>query len=463
EYLRAINLIRRSVPLPASLGRVCFRPCETVCRRGEIDSPIAIDHLKRYISEKGYAKNKSVLFPFNTPELLNQKKDSKKIAIIGAGPSGLSAAYFLRIMGREVTVFEKEKLAGGLLAYGIPSYRLPKKVVQDEINLIKAMGVKIKTNSSIRTNTQWRNITKNFDAVFIAVGSSKSRSLGVVGENSKEVIDALQFLNDVISGKRKRVPARIAVIGGGNSAIDSARSALRLGAKEVTVIYRRSKDEMPAHKDEIEDAMAEGVQFKFLAAPSSVKCEPCQGGVTGIQCVQMELGPADKDGRRKPVPIKDSEFMVETDMIITAISQSPDLEFIGTDVELTKWGGIKVNPITMETSIKGVFAGGDCITNAGMVVYAIATGQKAAVAIDKYLGGQGKLPDNIDLVLANTTDLKGPHDPLKDDRQKIQHIPVNTRCNNFKEVIKGYPDSAAYKEATRCLRCDLENKEYKAR
>jgi NADPH-dependent glutamate synthase beta subunit-like oxidoreductase len=280
----------------------------------------------------------------------------------------------------------------------------------------------------------------------------------VQGEDNKNVVDALQFLNDVMSGKIKKVPARVAVIGGGNSAIDSARSALRLGAKEVIVVYRRSQDEMPAHKDEIEDAIAEGVKFRFLAAPSSVNCEP---NVTGIQCVQMELGPADKDGRRKPIPIKDSEFTVGADMIITAISQSPGLEFLGNDIELTKWGGLKVNPITMETSQRGVFSGGDTITNAGMVIYAIATGQKAAVAIDKYLGGEGKLPEAIDPILTHTADIKGPHDPLKADRQLIQHIPVKGRGNNFKEVIKGYTDSAAYKESARCLRCDLENKEYK--
>lgn len=463
QYLRALNLIRRSVPFPASLGRVCFRPCETVCRRGEIDSPIAINHLKRYISDKSPLSRgvRGVLFPFNAPEIFDPNKKDKSVAIIGGGPAGLSAAYFLRIMGREVTVFEKEREAGGLLRYGIPSYRLPKNIVQDEINLLKAMGIKIKTNSPVKTRSQWEGISKDYDAVFIAIGSGKSRSLGVPGEDTKAVVDALQFLNEVVAGKVKKVPSRVAVIGGGNSAIDSARSALRLGAKEVTVVYRRSRAEMPAHKDEIADALAEGVKFRFLAAP--VKVAPA-----GIECIEMQLGPADKDlgelgranGRRKPVPVKGSEFTIATDMIITAISQSPDLEFLGTNLELAKWGGLRVNPVTMETSLKGIFAGGDTITNAGMVIYAIATGQKAAVAIDKYLGGEGKLPENIDPMLTHTTDLKGPPEPLKAERQPIQHIPLKARCHNFKEVIKGYTDYAAYQEASRCLRCDLENKEY---
>jgi len=271
----------------------------------------------------------------------------------------------------------------------------------------------------------------------------------------------------------------VAVIGGGNSAIDSARSALRLGAKEVTVVYRRSRTEMPAHNEEIEDAIKEGVKFRFLAAPIAVhpahkageKCGDsnsrvmcgvkCDNKITSLECIAMELGQADKSGRRKPVPVKDSEFTIDADVIITAISQAPDLEFIGNTLELTNWGGLKVNPITMETSLKGVFAGGDTITQSGMVIFAIATGQKSAGAIDKYLGGPGRLPENIDTLLAHTTDLKGPHEPLKADRQPIPHIPVSSRKHNLREVICGYSDSVAYKEASRCLRCDLENKEYK--
>jgi len=464
EYLRAVNLIRRSTPLPASLGRVCFRPCESVCRRGEIDTSIAINHIKRYITEKTLYASRSThyehLFPFNAPEIFNPRKKDKEVAIIGGGPAGLSAAYFLRIMGREVTVFEKEKQAGGLLAYGIPAYRLPKNIVQDEINLIKAMGIDIKTNSPITTQEQWDTLRKQFDAVFIAVGATKSKTLNVVGENTPKVVDALKFLQDIISGKIKKITQKVAVIGGGNSAIDSARSALRLGAKEVTVIYRRSLDEMPAHKEEIQDAILEGVKFRLLSAPTKIIGD---NGSTCLECQEMTLGPADKSGRRKPIPKPGSDFTVETGLIITAISQTPDLEFVGNTLKLTDftgWGTIKVSPITMETSQKGVYAGGDTTTQTGMVIYAIATGQKAAVAIDRYLGGRGKLPENIDPILTHATDLKGPHDPLKDDRQKIQHTPVNKRGGNFKEVICGYSDSAAYKEASRCLRCDLENKEF---
>lgn len=465
EYERSHNLIRKRVPFPAVLGRVCFHPCETFCRRGDLDKPVSICHLKRYVADKvigntGKPMPKDAvkdLFPFNSPSY-PPAKTGRKIAIIGAGPAGLSAAYFLALKGHSVTVFEAQKTAGGLLMLGIPAYRLPRDMVKKEIALIEKLGVTIKTNSPVGAKIPWKTLRENYDAVFISAGSHKGRKLGVPGEDSVSgIVDSVNFLRDANLGVLKKAPKRVIVVGGGNSAIDSARTSLRLGASDVTILYRRSIEEMPAHKEEIKDAENEGVKFMYLSAPTAVR--PAENNSTELECVRMQLSEADESGRRKPVPVEDSNFTLPADLVITAISQTPDFSFIPKDagIELTRDNLIKTSPYTMETTVKGVYAGGDCSTEgAGSVISAIAAGQHAGISIDIYLGGDGSLPENHDYLMTTTIDVKKDIRPASANRQAKEILPPEKRIQNFEEAICTYKNPVAEKEAKRCLRCDLQ-------
>ncbi len=437
--VEAVELIRRRNPFPSVCGRVCDRPCETFCRRGDLDDAVSIRALKRYAADAEAAEG---IAP--PPKV---KKRGGKVAVVGAGPAGLTCAYFLALMGRRVTVFEALPVAGGAMAVAIPAYRLPRDVLQREIDHIVRCGVTLKLQSRVRSLASLRK--QGFDALFVGIGAHKGMGLGLPGERGKGVYDAMAFLRDFSLGKKVPRLGRVAVVGGGNSAVDSARTALRLGAETVTVLYRRTRAEMPAYEEEVEEALEEGIDIQFLTTPTAIVRG--NGRIDAVECIRMELGPADESGRRRPVPIDGSEHTVAVDSLIYAISQKPDWSALRGDVpEMTRWGTLAVNPVTMKTSMDDVWAGGDCVTGAATVIQAIGAGQRAAVSIDQALGGQGLLPEGEGI-----TDWTSKSRALR-SRPHPRVLPPKKRRAGFDEIVSALSRTQACREARRCLRCDLE-------
>ena len=437
----AVELIRRRNPFPSVCGRVCDHPCETKCRRGDLDASVAIRALKRFAAD---AEAREGLTPPPKP-----RKRKGKVAIVGAGPAGLTCGYFLALMGRNVTAFDALPVAGGMLAVGIPAYRLPRDVLQREIDYIRRCGVKLRLRHPVRSLASL--LGDGFDAVFLAVGAHKGLGLGLPGEEGQGVWDAAAFLRQFSLGQRIPPLGRVAVIGGGNAAVDSARTAIRLGAKSVTVLYRRTQAEMPAYAEEVHEALEEGVDIRYLVAPTAVVRG--NGSLIGLECIQMQLGTADQSGRRRPVPIPGSEHRIEADTVIVAISQQPDFSaFEGDLPKTTKWGTLVVDPVTMRTSMEGVWAGGDCVTGAATVIQAIGAGQKAAASIDKALGGEGKLPED-----EGVTDWASGSRTLR-QRPEPPRLSAEKRKASFDEITRALTPAQACREARRCLRCDLEEK-----
>lgn len=441
----AIQLIRKTNPFPAVCGRVCIRPCEKSCKRGEVDEPVAIRYLKRF------AADYEIMHPDEIEiEMIGEPK-AEKIAIVGAGPAGLTAAYDLARMGYKVTVFEKEEKPGGILMYGIPDFRLPKDIVEIEIKLIQKAGVEILTNSKVEDLEELRK--QGFAAIFLGLGCWKSQKLNIPGEELKGVYSGLEFLVDVSKGKRPDLGDRVIVIGGGDVAIDASRTAIRLGAKEVIVLYRRSKAEMPADPEQVKEAEEEGIKFAYLVTPKRIVSK--DGKVSGIECLRTELGPPDSSGRRKPIPVPGSEFLIECDSVISAIGQVPANEFLREKLELNEDGTIKVNPITLETSMPGVFAGGDVVSGPASVVEAIAAGHRAAESIHRYLRGlnleEGRVPNKKKVIAQPYNINKVPKKPRV---EIIQKDPLE-RIKNFEEVNLGYTQQLAVEEALRCLECGV--------
>jgi NADH-quinone oxidoreductase subunit F len=435
----SLAVIREKIPFPAICGLVCFHPCETRCRRAQLDESIAIRMLKRYAWEHdtGLWKQNVKTAPVT----------GKKIAIIGAGPAGLTAAYYLTRLGHSVTVFEALPEPGGMMRFGIPDYRLPKDALKAEIKEIADVGIEIRTNTRIDSIDSL--FKDGYNAIFTAIGAHQGFKIGVEGENSPQVIEGVTFWREVSLGKKVEVGDRVAVIGGGNAAIDSARTALRLGAQEVTIIYRRTQAEMPASPEEVKEALAEGVQIHFLATPSRIIS---QNGTVALESVRMELGEMDASGRRRPEPIRGSESTTSFDTIIAAIGQRPEIPL---QFHLTTGQGniIKIDPDTLATSRDGVFAGGDAVTGPASVIEAIADGRQAATSIDKYLGGDG----TIDEMLVPFAEASGSLEETEEQgRPHMPALPAEQRVRDFSQVELGYSDEMAIEEAMRCLRCDLE-------
>lgn len=379
NFTGAYRLIRRKNPLGAICSRICPTEelCEKECSSTELNVPIAVADLQRFVTDLELEKG---------IELPSQAKATgKKVAIIGSGPAGLACAAELVLLGHSPAIFEKERAPGGILRNGIPEYRLPKKIVDKELNYLKKLGVKIKTNAKVTKIASF--FKKGFKAIFIAIGANEPVYMGILGENLKGVYTAQEFLRRAKNNpKGLKIGRRTAVIGGGNVAMDSASTALRLKAKEVTIIYRRTQKEMPAWRDEIEEAREEGVSFSFLTLPVRFLGEK---KLEGIECTRMRLGKKDRSGRPRPVPIRGSEFILPVDTVILAIGQKPNLSFSKANprLKVDRKGLLMVNKKTQATSLKGVFAGGDIVNGGATVVQAIGEGKRAAQAIDKYLRG----------------------------------------------------------------------------
>ena len=438
----AYNLIRKDNPFPAVCGRVCTHPCESKCRRGQIDEPLAISDLKRYAadsilnSEEPYT---DLVFP----------KKGLSIGIIGAGPSGLTCGYYLARLGYDVEVYEAQPVAGGILAFGIPEYRLPKDVLEQEIKTIEQVGVNIHLNTPLDTDAKFNELRKKHNAVYIATGTQFSNKIGVPGEEMYGVYHGLNFLKDVNISKNFGIGDSVVIIGGGNTAVDSARVALRLGSKEVTILYRREIEDMPADSREVRDALDEGIKIYPLVAPVRFIGE---GKVRQVECIRMELKEYDNSGRKKPVPIPGSEFTIDCDTVVPAISQYSDMPFVSkNEVEMTKWGTFVTNKDTFMTKTPGVFAGGDVVRGSDTVITAIADGKNAAKSIDRYLGGKGELNTGEPIEIPKAPEEK---DVLEHERFPMKYLDPANRKANFNEVALGFHKLNAIAESMRCLRCD---------
>ena len=441
KIVEALQVIRSGNPFPSICAYVCTHPCEDACRRSQVDKPIAIRALKRFALE------------FGGDRLIRAEAETthhEKVAIVGSGPAGLACAYYLRKLGYPATIFEAHSELGGMLRVGIPQYRLPREVLEIEVQRLTQMGVEI------RTNTRVVSLELLFDmgykAIFITIGAHQSLRMGIEGEESPGVIDGATFLREVNLGLKPSLGERVAVVGGGNVAIDTARTALRLGVKKVNILYRRSRTEMPADDAEVEQALEEGVELVFLAAPTRIKREK---GRLSVTCIRMELGEPDARGRRQPIPIKDSEFNQEFDTLITAIGQVPQTP---GDFHLRTGRGstIQIDPVTLTTNRAGIFAGGDAVTGPATVVAALATGRLAASRIDDYL--QHKYP----LVSNDTREtLAGDLQPetveiiRKIGRLEPPILAPEARAKDFNPIELVYDWETATNEARRCLRCGI--------
>jgi len=451
KYEKAIQLIMERLPLPGVLGRVCPHPCEADCRRQEVDEALSIRELKRFAADQVELSNLPIEQIEDRPE---------KVAVIGSGPAGLTVAYYLRLKGYQVTIFEALEKPGGMLRVGIPDYRLPPEILDEEIDHILSLGIEVRTNKRLGADFKLADLEKeDFKAVFLGIGAHKGMKLRIPGENEfKGVLDAVAFLRDVNLGKKELPGKRIVVIGGGNVAIDAARTALRLGAYKVSIVYRRSLEEMPAYSEEIEDALSEGVKIRYLTAPVKIKGD--DGRITGFKCIKTELGEPDMSGRRRPIPVKGSEFVLSCDAVIPAIGQRPDLEWAEEikTLELSRWGTLSVNPYTMQTSIPHVFACGDAVSGPATVIEAVSSGHKTVAAIHRYLNGE-----NLESLAEDSAAQPPPGSNWREvpkglaqkDRVAASHRDRKESISGFDEVNLGISEEKAQQEARRCINCGI--------
>ena len=477
DYAGGMRVLREDLPFPGILGRVCPRPCEGPCRRQFIDDPITICQLHRFMADETRAGELEgeLLLPSEP------KPDSgKRIAIVGAGPAGLAAAFYARLEGHAVKIFEAQPKPGGMLRYGIPSYRLPRDILEEEINILWRMGVELETGVRLGVDFQLEQLKAEYDAVFLALGAFNSNLMNIAGEDASGVVTAVDYLGDFERDGAVHTGKKVTVIGGGFTAMDACRTAVRLGAEEVTCLYRRSRKEMPAHHTEVDEAEEEGVKLELLCAPLRVLTDD-GGKVRGIEMTRMELGEPDSSGRRRPVPVEGSEFVVECDQVIAAIGQYPLLDGAGEEqgIAHTRWRTIEVDDWTLQTRDPQVFAGGDVVLGAQTVIQAIAQGKKAAWSMDAYLRGEDMAEvsrslaalrdtpfldalaarDHMDPRIARmaeippvfidmTTDVSHPAPPAE-----MPMLSPEERKTNFKQIELGFEEDEAVRGAELCLQC----------
>lgn len=442
----ALELIMNNMPLAGCLGRVCTRPCETACRRQLVEEPIAICQLKRFPADQAVSKGWK-----NVPEKL--PSIGKRVAVVGAGPSGLSAAYYLQMLGVDCTVFDAHENPGGMIRYGIPSYRLPRDIIDGEAEVIKELGAEFRFNTKLGTDVTLDQLREEYDAVFLGLGAQSASSMRTPGEELPGVQSGIEFLGKVSRDETLPIGNEVIVVGGGNTAIDAARTALRLGAEKVSILYRRAREQMPAWDEEIDAALDEGVILETLAAP--VKVEPA-GERLALTCVRMELGAPDDSGRRRPVPVEGSEFTVEVDDIIAAIGQNVDAS-MAPGLELTSWRSIQADEQTGQTSVDGVFAGGDCVSGADIAVTAVGAGRRAAFSIKQYLYGEPVVGDKsmYNHSMGELNEIaEAVIEPFKKEaRRPMPHLDAKARAKTFEEVETGFTEEMARAEAARCMEC----------
>jgi formate dehydrogenase (NADP+) beta subunit len=445
KFGESLNLIRKRCILPGVIGRSCTHPCEEACVRNGVDQTLAIRLLKRAAADNDLAAGAS---PLKKPAA----ERPEKVGIVGAGPAGLAAAYHLRRMGYQVTIFEAFPKGGGMAAVGIPDYRLPKNILEHEVKLIGDLGADIQYNKKI-TKLDMDDLTaQGFKAIFLSVGAHEGTKIGCKGEDAgyDGFIDGAVFLRELALGKTVEPKGKVVIVGGGNVAMDCARSCVRLGFKDVEILYRRTRKEMPARPEEIEEALEEGIKIRYLVAPVSVLTDGNK--VKGVECIRMKLGAPDSSGRRRPIPVKKSEFKVKADVVIPATGQKPELTFMKDLVPVTGWGTIEVNPETLRTNLENVFAGGDCVSGPATLIEALDAGNKVARSIDTYLQGRTFEPEvsfkGIDVKAQRVMGFVDACSP-----EKVSLLDPKARVKSFAEVEAPYSDAAAMKEANRCLRC----------
>lgn len=458
-YSEAVGLIKQTNPLPAICGRVCVRPCELVCRRNFVDEiGVGIDYLKRYTSDKDLqAQN---------PYKPNVKASTgKKVAIIGAGPGGLTAAHFLAIEGHLPEIFEANPHPGGMLRYGIPPYRLPNDIIDKEVEAIENLGVKIHYNQKLGENLSYKELKNKYDSVVLAIGSQKGTNIGCENDDAGNIFSGIEFLRNMeMTGQPYDFTGKkVAVIGGGNTAMDCCRTAMRCGADKVMVIYRRTEKQMPANPIEIHESKLEGIEYMFLTSPAKVNTDE-QGNLKTLTCIKMELGEPDASGRRRPVKIEGSEFEIELDYILAAIGQKTVVNFIDdinqnteSELKLNKWGDIDANPDTLQTSISSIFACGDGVTGPATLIEAIAQGRKAAYSCNLFLNNEKVAPEPGEFISYKDNFKEQTSEDYinrfpKQERSEMPTLDPDKR-KNFKEVELGYSDEDAIQETQRCLEC----------